>query len=62
MYLHDAELLPHLDELDTAQRLGENVGKMAVGTDVIDLHLAIFNTLTNEVVLHVNVLGPFMVH
>lgn len=60
--LHDAELQSHLDELDTAQRLGENVSKLAIGTDVIDHHLAFFNLVAEEMISDVDMLAPVVVH
>ena len=48
-------LCPHLHEHDLPQRLGEDVRELLVNANVIDIDLALFNALTNVVVLDVDV-------
>jgi hypothetical protein len=45
-----------------AQRLGENVGKLAVCADMTDIHLALLYALSKEMILDVDVLDPLVVH
>jgi hypothetical protein len=41
----------------TTKRLGEDVGKLVVGWDVLDIDLGRGLLLTHKVVCHINVLG-----
>jgi hypothetical protein len=54
--LHDTELQSHFQEFDAAQCLGKNIGELAVGSNVLNVHLAFPNLLTNEVKASIDVL------
>jgi hypothetical protein len=40
--------------------LGENVSQLIVSGDVVDIDLAFLNTLTNEMITHLDVLASLM--
>jgi hypothetical protein len=49
-------------ETNTREGLGENVSELVAGADVLCTDLPSFNTLTDEMVLHLNVFAPIVKH
>ena len=51
---------PELQKLESSKCFGEDVGKLIVGADVVDVDPTFFHTLTNEVVSYLNVFASIM--
>jgi hypothetical protein len=49
-----------LKELDPPMRLGEQIRKLVLGVDVARLEVSFLQAASDEVVLHSDVLAPFM--
>ena len=58
--LHHFNLGAKLLELDPFKGLGEKVGELILGVDVACLDASFIQAASNEVVLHPDVLAPFM--
>jgi hypothetical protein len=58
----DADPSSHLQELQSTQRLGQNIGKLIIGANIVDFNLALLYTLPYVVILRINVLTPVMMH
>jgi hypothetical protein len=58
----DADPSSHLQELQSTQRLGQNIGKLIIGANIVDFNLALLYTLSYVVILRINVLTPVMMH
>jgi hypothetical protein len=44
----------HLLKLDSAERLGQNISQLIIGTDLLHLNLPLLCTLSHQVILHFN--------
>jgi hypothetical protein len=51
-----------LKKLDSPKGLGEQIRKLVLGVDVASLDASFYQTVTDEVVPHPDVLAPFMEH
>ena len=58
----DADPFPHLRELLSPQRLGQDVCKLVVGANVVDFNLAFFHAISYVVIPYINVLTSIMMH
>jgi hypothetical protein len=58
----DADPSSHLQELQSTQKLGQNIGKLIIGANIVDFNLALLYTLPYVVILRINVLTPVMMH
>ena len=59
-HLTDSQLLTHLHEFDSAQRLCHDVCKLLVSPNMLHFCYAITNTLSDEMISCVNVLASIM--
>ena len=62
MHLHYAQCLPHLQKPHPSQSLGEYISELVFSPDMIYLHLALLNALTNKMELSINVFASIMMH
>ena len=58
--LHDTELLSNLNELHSAQRLGQDVCQLSISTDVINIQFPFIDTLSDVMEPCVDMLAPIM--
>jgi hypothetical protein len=58
----DVDPFSHLQELQSIERLGQNIGKLIIGANIVDFNLALLYTLPYVVILRINVLTPVMMH
>jgi hypothetical protein len=58
----DADPSSHLQELQSIERLGQNIGKMIIAATIVDSNLALLYTLPYVVILRISVLTPVMMH
>ena len=53
---------PHLCELSSFQRLGQDICKLVIDANVVDFNLALLSTLPYAVILCIDVLALLMLH
>jgi hypothetical protein len=58
----DADPSWHLQELQSTQRLGQNIGKLIIGSNIVGVNLALLYTLPYVVIFHINVFTHVMMH
>jgi hypothetical protein len=58
----NADPFSHFQELQSTQRLGQNIGKLIIGANIVDFNLALLYTLPYVVILRINMLTPIMMH
>jgi hypothetical protein len=62
LHLDDAKSAPQLHELDTPERLHEDIGELFHSPDMFHLHLAFFYAFTNEMIFRIDMLTAIMMH
>ena len=58
----DADPTPHLRELLSSQRFGQDICKLIVGANVVDFTLAFFHAIPYVMIPYINVLTSIMMH